>query len=166
MALALRTTKRAWLGFLCATVLSASAAFAVQPDEILPDPGLEARARALSSDLRCLVCQNQSIDDSNAPLARDLRLLVRERLKAGDDDRAVMNFVVARYGDFVLLKPPFKLSTLALWAAPLIVLLSAIWFAVSAGARRRGMPDAGRSLTGEEQQKLEALLRDDPSSRS
>ena len=88
---------------------------AVQPDEILSDPAMEARARALSAELRCLVCQNQSIDDSNAPLARDLRLLVRERLKANDTDEQVMEYVVARYGDFVLLKPPMNTSTLILW---------------------------------------------------
>ena len=164
MAVTSKHKKRCCLAFVCVSMLSASPALAVQPDEILADPALETRARALSSDLRCLVCQNQSIDDSNAPLARDLRLLVRERLKAGDDDGAVMSYVVARYGDFVLLKPPFKLSTLALWATPLIVLLSAIWFAVRAGSRRRATPDAGRSLTLDEKQKLEALMRDEPSS--
>lgn len=165
MATTFAKTKLCCLSFMCACLLSMSAALAVQPDEILSDPALEGRARALSANLRCLVCQNQSIDDSNAPLARDLRLLVRERLKAGDDDRSVMSYVVTRYGDFVLLQPPFKLSTLALWAAPLIVLLSAIWFAVSAGSRRRDIPDAGRSLTVNEQQELEALMRDDPSIR-
>ena len=166
MALTLQRFKLRSLAVVCTVVMSASVALAVQPDEILTDPALEGRARALSANLRCLVCQNQSIDDSNAPLARDLRLLVRERLKAGDDDGAVMNYVVARYGDFVLLKPPFKLSTLALWAAPLIVLFSAIWFAVSAGSRRRNVPDAGRSLTVDEKQKLAALMHDDPSSRT
>src|ERR1700744_167782 len=86
-------------------------AFAVTPDEMLKDPALEARARALSQQLRCMVCQNQSIDDSEAPLAHDLRVLVRERLKAGDSDRQVIDFLVARYGDFVLLKPPFEWRT-------------------------------------------------------
>src|SRR5215475_9445743 len=89
---------------------------AVQPDEILPDPALEARARALSRDLRCMVCQNQSIDDSDAPLARDLRILVRERLTAGDSDTQVIDFLVARYGEFVLLKPRLAGHTLILWA--------------------------------------------------
>src|ERR1017187_10943669 len=102
------------LGFL----LVAAAAGAVQPDEILKDPALEARARTLSSELRCLVCQNQSIDDSAAPLARDLRLLVRERLTAGDSDQQVLNFLVARYGEVVLLKPRFELHHLLLWGLP------------------------------------------------
>jgi cytochrome c-type biogenesis protein CcmH len=95
---------------------------AVQPDELLADPALESRAREISAGLRCLVCQNQSIDDSDAPLARDLRLLVRERLKAGDSDDAVRDYLVARYGDFILLKPPFEISTLILWLAPITVL--------------------------------------------
>src|SRR5437879_1343659 len=93
-------------------------ALAVQPDEIMTDPALEARARGLSKELRCMVCQNQSIDDSDAPLARDLRLLVRERLKGGDSDQQVMEFLVARYGDFVLLKPPFNWHTALLWLGP------------------------------------------------
>ena len=97
--------------------------FAVQPDEILPDPALEARARTLSRELRCMVCQNQSIDDSDAPLARDLRLLVRERLKAGDSDAQVLDFLIARYGQFVLLKPRFGWDTALLWLAPAGVLL-------------------------------------------
>ena len=149
------------LSIVFALGFSVSTAFAVEPDEILPDKILEGRARTLSAQLRCLVCQNQSIDDSNAPLARDLRLLVRERLTAGDDDPAVMTYIVARYGEFVLLKPPFKMSTWALWATPLIVLLSAIWFAVSARTRRLDIPDAGRSLTVTEKQKLDAVMRDD-----
>src|SRR5262245_39310993 len=97
-------------------------AHAVEPDEMLRDPQLEARARQLSQALRCLVCQNQSIDDSNAGLARDLRVLVRERLSAGDSDQAVLAFVAARYGDFVLLRPPLEAHTLLLWAAPLLML--------------------------------------------
>ena len=104
---------------LCATV----PALAVQPDEVLPDPALEARARALSKELRCMVCQNQSIDDSDAPLARDLRLLVRERLKAGDSDTQVLDFLVARYGEFVLLKPRFDWPTALLWLCRLLVLV-------------------------------------------
>src|SRR5436190_12637052 len=98
--------------------LTSPAALAVQPDEILSDSGLEARARNLSRELRCMVCQNQSIDDSEAPLARDLRLLVRERLKAGDTDRQVLDFLTARYGEFVLLKPPLAWHTVLLWFAP------------------------------------------------
>ena len=98
--------------------LAAVPAGAVEPDEMLADAALEARARAVSATLRCLVCQNQSIDDSNAPLARDLRILVRERLSAGESNEAAIAFVVARYGDFVLLKPPFKPTTWLLWLAP------------------------------------------------
>ena len=99
-------------------LLCAVQALAVQPDEILSDPALEARARALSRELRCMVCQNQSIDDSDAPLARDLRILVRDRLKAGDSDDKVLDFLTARYGEFVLLKPPFTWRTALLWLAP------------------------------------------------
>ena len=107
-----------------AFVLGAFAAYAVQPDEILPDPALETRARDLSRELRCMVCQNQSIDDSDAPLARDLRLLVRERLKAGDSDTQIIDFLVARYGDFVLLKPRFTMHTALLWLLPFLVLIA------------------------------------------
>src|SRR3972149_6722167 len=96
---------------------------AVEPDEVLADPALESRARALSKTLRCMVCQNQSIDDSNAPLARDLRILVRERLKSGDSDAQVREYLVARYGEFVLLEPRISASTIALWAAPGLVLV-------------------------------------------
>jgi cytochrome c-type biogenesis protein CcmH len=102
-----------------------SQARAVQPDEILKDPALEARARNLSQELRCVVCQNQSIDDSNAPLARDLRVLLRDRLQAGDNDSAAMDFIVARYGNFVLLKPPMQLNTIMLWVGPFLVLIAA-----------------------------------------
>src|SRR3981189_3944078 len=98
-------------------------AFAVQPDEVLADAALEARARVLSKELRCMVCQNQSIDDSDAPLARDLRILVRERLQAGDSDQRVIDFLVARYGEFVLLKPRFSLHTALLWLRPAALLL-------------------------------------------
>lgn len=104
--------------------ISASYAPAVQPDEVLSDPALETRARALSHKLRCMVCQNQSIDDSDAPLARDLRILVRERLKAGDSDTQVREFLVARYGQFVLLEPEKNWRTAFLWLAPLLVLLT------------------------------------------
>src|SRR5471032_2028905 len=100
-----------------------SPAGAVQPDEILPDPALEARARALSKELRCMVCQNESIDDSDAPLAHDLRVLVRERITAGDTDNQVLDFLVARYGEFVLLKPRLSWHTAALWVLPPAVLL-------------------------------------------
>src|SRR3712207_8979634 len=103
-------------------VLVFSPGLAVQPNEVLPDPALERRARDISAGLRCLVCQNQSIDDSDAPLAKDLRVLVRERLQSGDSDRQVRDFVVQRYGEFVLLKPAFGLHTALLWLGPLLVL--------------------------------------------
>jgi cytochrome c-type biogenesis protein CcmH len=136
-------------------------AHAVEPDEILPDARLEARARAISLELRCLVCQNQSIDDSNAPLARDLRILVRERLQAGDSDEAVKRFLVARYGEFVLLRPPFGAHTLLLWLAPLTILLAA-GGAIAWRLRRSAAtpPASERALTADEQKKIEALLDD------
>ncbi len=110
---------------LAAALLAPFAARAVQPDEVLPDPKMEQRARDISTGLRCMVCQNQNIDDSDAPLAKDLRLLVRDRLKQGDSDQQVRNYLVDRYGDFVLLNPPFKAGTLILWGTPVIVLLIA-----------------------------------------
>jgi cytochrome c-type biogenesis protein CcmH len=131
-------------------------AIAVQPDEILSDPGLESRARALSEGLRCLVCQNQSIDDSNAPLARDLRLLIRERLKAGDSDAQAVGFIVARYGDFVLLRPRFMPETWLLWIGPFALLLGA--GAVLYLRRRRGGNEAERALAPEEEAALRRAL--------
>src|SRR6266567_1864211 len=114
-----------WLCLIVAvlTLVALPPALAVEPDEILSDPALEARARALSKDLRCMVCQNQSIDDSQAPLARDLRILVRERLQAGESDQQVINFLVARYGEFVLLRPRFSWHTALLWFGPLTILI-------------------------------------------
>ena len=117
------------LSLFAAMCLMLSCALAVMPDEVLKDPALEARARVISQDLRCLVCQNQSIDDSNAPLARDLRLIVRERLSAGDTDTQVFDYVVARYGNYVLLKPPLQTDTFLLWAAPFIMLAVGLGFA-------------------------------------
>ncbi len=146
---------------LVALVLIGGAALAVEPDEILPDAALEARARALSSGLRCLVCQNQSIDDSNAPLARDLRLLVRERLKAGDSDAQVMRFVEDRYGEFVLLNPPLSWRTVLLWLAPLAALLAAIWTTARAWRRRQPQQAASPAVTplsDDEEGKLRAIL--------
>jgi cytochrome c-type biogenesis protein CcmH len=140
----------------------ATPAWAVQPDEMLADLGLEARARNLSRELRCMVCQNQSIDDSEAPLARDLRLLVRERLKAGDTDRQVLDFLTARYGEFVLLKPPLAWHTAPLWLAPAGVLLAGIVFLVLSRGRRRGQT-AGHEppLSACEQERLAGLLAAD-----
>ena len=135
-------------------------ALAVMPDEVLGDPALEARARAISRDLRCLVCQNQSIDDSNAPLARDLRLLVRERLSAGDGDAEVVDYVVRRYGDYVLLKPPFKASTYALWLGPAAILLVAgTGMAIYLRNRRRAVQAGDAApLDDEERRRLDRLL--------
>lgn len=136
----------------------AQPALAVEPDEVLADPALEARARALSAELRCMVCQNQSIDDSDAPLAKDLRLLLRERLQAGDTDDEVTRFLVARYGDFILLKPRFKRETVLLWAAPVVVLLAGI--GVILWSRGRGRKDA--PLDAAEESALDrALAKDD-----
>lgn len=144
---------------LSALLLSAAPARAVQPDEMLADRALEQRARDISARVRCLVCQNQSIDDSNADLARDLRRLVRERLKAGDSDRQVLDFLVARYGAFVLLEPPRNRSTWLLWYGP-FVLLALGGVAVAAMARRRSRPGLA-PLSAEERSRLEALLSDD-----
>jgi cytochrome c-type biogenesis protein CcmH len=131
---------------------------AVQPDEVLPDPALEARARAISEGLRCLVCQNQSIDDSEAPLAKDLRLLVRERLKAGDSDQEIVDFIVARYGEFVLLKPRFEPHTLLLWFATPAVFLAAILLIAAAYRRRKSAQEQTAPLSVNEQQRLRQLL--------
>jgi len=134
--------------------------WAVKPDEILKNPVLEARARDISSRLRCLVCQNQSIDDSNADLARDLRLLVRERLKKGDSNTEVMDFLVARYGEFVLLKPTFSLHNLVLWLTPLIGLLGGGILALRY-MRGVGKEQAGAAeLTAAEHERLNRLLKD------
>jgi cytochrome c-type biogenesis protein CcmH len=152
-------------GLAAALFLSLSApAFAVQPDEVLKDPAMEARAREISKELRCLVCQNQSIDDSNAPLARDLRVLVRERLVAGDDDTGVLSYITARYGDYVLLRPPFKASTYVLWIGPVIVLLlGGLGAALFLRGRNRAITagDAEAPLTPEERKRLDKLLRED-----
>ena len=133
-------------------------AYAVQPDEVLKDPALERRARDISAGLRCLVCQNQSVDESDAPLAKDLRVLVRERVQAGDSDEAVESFVVQRYGEFVLLKPTFGLHTALLWIGPLLVLAAGAVGLLLTLRRRRTAPAA---LSAEERAALEALLKRD-----
>jgi cytochrome c-type biogenesis protein CcmH len=146
--------------FICGAI-PLSSALAVQPDEILPDPVLEGRARALSHELRCMVCQNQSIDDSDAPLARDLRILVRERLKAGDSDPQVLDFLVARYGQFVLLRPRFEWETALLWLAP-IGILGAGAAAMLLALRRRRTSAAAASvapLSAAEQARISELTR-------
>ena len=136
-------------------------AYAVRPDELLADPALESRARAISSELRCMVCQNQSIDDSDAPLARDLRLLVRERLQEGDSDAAIHAFLTARYGDFILLKPPLKLETALLWIGPgLVLLLGGVMILIHRSRRDQGAPIAA-DLTAEEGAELASILSGD-----
>lgn len=141
--------------FLAFLFVFSAQAFAVQPDEVLNDPALEARARALSHQLRCMVCQNQSIDDSDAPLARDLRVLVRERLKAGDSDSQIRDFLVARYGQFVLLEPEKNWRTALLWLAPLLVLLVGGLVLLQFFARPRAA--APKSLSAAEKKRLEEL---------
>ncbi|PNE09534.1 MAG: cytochrome C biogenesis protein [Beijerinckiaceae bacterium] len=146
----------------CLLLLAPLAARAVQPDEIMPDPRLEARARALSAQLRCMVCQNESIDESHADLARDLRVLVRERLQAGDSDDQIRAFLVRRYGDFILLKPPFKLETGLLWGAPFLILLTGGWIILVARRRQNSLLTAN-NLSETERAKLEAMLGEDES---
>ena len=141
-------------------LLAAFPALAVNPDEVLSDPALEARARALSAELRCMVCQNQSIDDSNAELARDLRLLVRERLKNGDSDQAVIDYVVSRYGEFVLLNPRLRGETLLLWGAPVVLFLAGAT-AMLLFVRRRGGKPTGTPLSDAERAELERALKRD-----
>jgi cytochrome c-type biogenesis protein CcmH len=152
-----------WLRIVFVLFAMMPPALAVQPDEMLADPALESRARALSRELRCMVCQNQSIDDSEAPLARDLRILVRDRLKAGDSDRQVLDFLTARYGEFVLLKPPFALNTVLLWLGPVsLLILGAFMIALSVRrrSRRAGETQAVSPLTPAEQARLDRLIND------
>lgn len=146
---------------LSAFLVLGQTAGAVEPDEILKDAALESRARAISQELRCLVCQNQSIDDSNAGLARDLRILVRERLTEGDSDAAVVAFVRARYGDFVLLRPPFGPATYALWLGPFLIFALGIAGAAVFLRRRRAIPEGAAPLSDEEKRRLRALLNDE-----
>ncbi len=148
-----------------AVLAFALTALAVEPDEILDDPALEGRARELSEDIRCLVCQNESIDSSNAELAKELRILVRERLVAGDSDQEVLDYLVERYGDFVLLNPPFKPQTYLLWFGPAAILLFG-GLAVAAYFRQRRKdtgpaPAPAPSLSAEEQKRLNEILKED-----
>ena len=143
---------------LVLVAIASSSSLAVQPEEMLRDPKLEARARELSRELRCMVCQNQSIDESEAPLARDLRLLVRERITKGDTDQQVLDFLVVRYGEFVLLKPPLESRTIILWALPPVALLAgaiSLFFAVR---RRRTVQLEPATLSIEERRRLSTLV--------
>ncbi len=142
---------------LLLTLLFAGTALAVKPDEVLADPALEARARTLSAELRCMVCQNQSIDESDADLARDLRVLVRQRLVAGDTDQQVIDYIVSRYGEFVLLKPRFSLRNALLWGTPVLLLVAGGIFIVLAARSRRSTTAA---LSAEEQAALDKMLGD------
>jgi cytochrome c-type biogenesis protein CcmH len=154
--------KRVLLALAILAVVGLSSARAVLPDEVMSNPANEARARHLSQELRCMVCQNQSIDDSEAPLARDLRLLVRERIASGDSDAQVIDFLVARYGEFVLLKPRFERRTLLLWLVPPLVLFGGglvLWLQVR--RRKSTRVPASEALTPEEQARLELLMADE-----
>jgi len=142
--------------FALLTICAISPAYAVLPDEMLADPAMEARAREISGELRCLVCQNESIDNSNADLARDLRILVRKRLVAGDTNQQVLDYIVARYGEFVLLKPSFALHNLFLWVAPFVLLVGGgTLIAISARKRRRSDAPA---LSEQENEALKKIL--------
>lgn len=139
--------------------VSALPALAVNPDEVLADPALEARARAISAELRCMVCQNQSIDDSNADLAKDLRLLVRERLKRGDTDEQVFDYLVSRYGEFVLLKPRLSARTYVLWGTPIVLIVIGAFALVVLARHRRAAPTERARLSPEEQARIDELMK-------
>lgn len=152
---------------LALLVLTPFAAFAVEPSEVLADPALESRAREVGKGLRCVVCQNQSIDDSNAELARDMRVLVRDRIQAGDSNAQVMDYMVGRYGDFVLLDPPFKASTIVLWVGPGVIAVLGLFWVVTFYRRRTGIDatDVAENtqaapLSDEERRRLDTLLKD------
>jgi cytochrome c-type biogenesis protein CcmH len=146
---------------LFALLLASGVARAVTPDEMLKDPVLEARARSLSQELRCMVCQNQSIDDSEAPLAKDLRLLVRDRLVKGDSDKQVLDFLVARYGEFVLLKPPLQPQTMLLWGLSPLVLLIGIAALFAMSRRRKTVVPEATALSRDEQRRLDEIAAAD-----
>jgi cytochrome c-type biogenesis protein CcmH len=155
-----RRTKRRWaecIPYILALFLTLGPAWAVQPDEMLADPVLEARAREISRDIRCPVCQGETIDDSNAPIARDLRIIIRERLVAGDSDQAVVDYIVDRYGEGVLFNPPAEGANLILWLAGPALLLAGIGVAMAA-ARRRVMPEA--SLSADEEARVREILKE------
>jgi cytochrome c-type biogenesis protein CcmH len=152
--------RRKLLLLLALLATLAGPALAVQPDEVMKDPALETRARALSGELRCLVCQNESIDDSEAPLARDIRILIRERIGKGESNESVRDYLVSRYGDFILLKPPFKPETLLLWLSPVITLGLGVTAALYA---RRRAPSATPRLSDDEEARLAALTNGDAS---
>jgi cytochrome c-type biogenesis protein CcmH len=152
--------RRFLAGMALLAVVVSTPAHALKPDEVLPDPAQEQRARAIGRELRCLVCQNQSIDDSEANLARDLRLVVRERIRAGDDDASVLRYMQARYGDFVLLRPPVKPATYLLWFGPLLLAAAGI-AGLLVYFRRRAVtePAEAAPLAEEERRRLEELLK-------
>jgi len=165
------TLKALWI-FLALATLSPGAVLAVEPDEILNDPALEARARDVGRGLRCVVCQNQSIDESNADLARDMRILVRDRIKSGDTNDQVMAYMVDRYGDFVLLDPPFKASTVVLWVGPAVIAGFGLLAVFGFYRRRKNDGVEGSTagaeqgpntvpLTAQERKRLKALLKED-----
>ena len=153
-------SRMSWLRMVIValSLFGAFPAYAVQPDEVLPDAALETRARNLSRELRCMVCQNQSIDDSDAPLARDLRLLVRERLTAGDSDTQILDFLVARYGDFVLLKPRFTSHTALLWLLPALILIAGA-AALFALRRRQRIRTVSAELSDDEEARVAEVLK-------
>ena len=160
MASRWRATLSVFIAAIFLVAACSPAVFAVQPDEVLSDASLEKRARSLSTGLRCLVCQNQSIDDSDAPLAKDLRVLVRERLVAGDSDQQVIDYVVARYGDFVLLKPPMNTHTLLLWIAPFLALAGAVVVILRGDAARPAASVATAApLSAREEEELDRLIK-------
>ena len=150
-----KALRAACLAAILALTAGMTPAWAVRPDEMLSDPALEARARALSRELRCLVCQNESIDDSSADLAHDLRVLVRDRIKKGDTDQQALAYIVARYGEFVLLKPRFDLRNSLLWGTPVVLLLAGALFMLFGARRHR---DASPPLSSEEKKELDTIL--------
>jgi cytochrome c-type biogenesis protein CcmH len=157
-----RLAKPLWWGFaalVLALSLHVQPAYAVNPDEMLSDPQLEARAREISKELRCLVCQNESIDESNADLAHDLRVLVRERLVAGDTNQQAIDYIVARYGDYVLLDPPLKPETYILWASPFVLLVLAFLAVVAFYRRKKRDTRKPEALSPSERQRLDEILK-------